>query len=96
MTAWTLLDLCARRGLTVTREGSNLRVTGPAAARAELKDKLRSFKAEIVAILQAAEQPGARPLMPVDGPGAEWHRDALGRPCNLFGKRKGGGSALPN
>lgn len=90
MTAWALMDLAARKGLTLAADGARLKVTGPATARAELRDALKDRKAEILALLRAAEQ-GGRPVMPPDGPGQEWHRDWQGRPVNLWPVRNPGG-----
>jgi len=85
--AWALIDLAARKGLTLRADGKLLRVTGPEAARAELRGELKAHKVEILAALRAAEL-GGRPLLPPDGPGQEWHRDWRGQPVNLWGLRK--------
>ena len=88
MTAWAILDLCARRGVRLVPTGNGFKASGPAGARAELKRLVLSHKAEILAILRAAEQPGGRPLMPVDSPTEEWHRDWRGQPVDLWSLRK--------
>jgi len=90
--AWALMDLAARKGLTLRADGNLLRVDGPTAARAELRNALKDHKAEILAILRSQGQPGARPVMPPDEPGrAEWHRDYRGEPVNLWPVRNPGG-----
>jgi hypothetical protein len=72
-------------------DGNGFKAHGPADARAELKPLVLHHKAEILDILRSQGQPGARPIMPPDGPGEEWHRDFLGRPVNLAGLRKPAG-----
>ena len=91
MSAWGIMDLAARKGLTLKPDGNLLRVTGPAAARAELRNALKDHKSEILLLLRAAEK-GGRPAMPPDEPGkAEWHRDWQGQPANLWPVRNPGG-----
>jgi hypothetical protein len=89
VTTWAILDLCARRGVRLVPDGNGFKAFGPADARAELKRLVLSRKAEILAILRSAQQPGGRPLMPVGLPNEEWHRDWRGRPVNLHGLRPG-------
>lgn len=85
MTAWGVLDLCSRRGLTLRAEGNTLRVNGPAAARSEMRALLKDHKHELLACLREAYA-GGRQVLPPDGPGQSWHRDWRGLPCNLARK----------
>ena len=88
-TAWGVLDLCARRGVRLERNGNGFKAFGPAEARADLKPLVLRHKAEILNLLRAAEA-GCRPLIPVDEPGKSvWYRDVFGRPVNLHGARPG-------
>jgi len=80
--------LCARRGVQLVPDGNGFKAHGPVSARRELKALVLSRKAEILAILRSQGQPGARPVMPPDVPGQEWHRDWRGQPVNLWGLRK--------
>lgn len=95
MTAWSVLDRCSRLGVRLVPNGNGFKVYGPDEARADLKPLVLHHKAEVLAILRAAEA-GGRPVMPVDEPGkSDWHRDYLGRLVNLFGLRPGADGRPP-
>jgi hypothetical protein len=56
VTAASIIALCASRGLRLAPAGDGVRVDGPAAVRAELREMIRQHKAEVLALLHSQRQ----------------------------------------